>query len=107
MGRELFTDQNVLQPSELLHTLAVSTQALVDLCLFHKALPLAALMEYLARDVTRSKVLTVKARLVKATALVELGYINEAMQIYSRILAMKDLPDYAARPSEASIKAEG
>jgi hypothetical protein len=64
-------------------------------------------MEYLARDVTRSKVLTVKARLIKATALVELGYINEGMQIYSRILAMKDLPDYAARPSEYSIKADG
>jgi hypothetical protein len=100
MGRDLFTDQNVLQPSELLHTLAVSTQALIDKSLFHTALPMAALMEYMASDVTRSKVLTVKARLIKATALVELGYINEGLQIYSRILAMKDLPDYAARPSE-------
>lgn len=107
MGSGLFTDQNVLQPSELLHTLAVSTQALIDQSLFHKALPLAALMEYLAKDVTHSKVLTVKARLIKATALVELGCINEGVQIYNRILAMKDLPDYAARPSEHSTKAEG
>jgi hypothetical protein len=79
MGRDLFTDQNVLQPSELLHTLAVSTQALIDQSLFHQSLPLAALMEYLAKNVTRSKVLTVKARLLKATALVELGYINQSV----------------------------
>jgi hypothetical protein len=64
-------------------------------------------MEYLAKKVTRSKVLTVKARLLKATALVELGYINQSVQIYNRIITMKDLPDYAARPSEQSIKADG
>lgn len=104
MGRDLFTDQHVLQPSELLHTLGVSTQALIDDDLFEKALPLAALMEYLASEITRSKILTVKARLMRATALVELGYINEAFMIYKRVLSMKDLPDYGARQSEFSIK---
>ena len=75
----IFSDQHVLQPSELLHTIAVSAQSLVDEGLFHKALPLAALMEFVASEVTRSKILTVKARLIKASALVELGYINEAL----------------------------
>jgi len=107
MGQNIFTDQYVLQPSELLHTLAVSSQALIDQGLFHKALPLAALMEYIAADVTRSKILTVKARLLKASALVELGYINEGLQIYNRILSMKDLPDYGARHSEHSAKQDG
>jgi hypothetical protein len=107
MGTKLFTDQYVLQPSELLHTLSVSSQALIDQGLFHKALPLAALMEYIAADVARSKVLTVKARLLKASALVELGYINEGLQIYNRILSMKDLPDYGARHSEHSMKQGG
>ena len=97
MSRGLFTDQYVLQPSELLHTLAVSSQALIDQGLFHKALPLAALMEYIASDVARSKVLTVKARLLKASALVELGNLNEGLQIYNRVLSLKDLPDYGAR----------
>jgi len=77
--------------------LAVSSQALLDQGLFHKALPLAALMEYIASDVARSKVLTVKARLLKAAALVELGNLNEGLQIYNRILSLKDLPDYGAR----------
>jgi len=103
----LFTDQLVLQPSELLHTISVATQSLIDEQLYHKALPLAALMEYVARDVTRSKILTVKARLLKASALVELGYINEALQIYKRIIGLKDLPDYGARSSEHSTKQNG
>jgi hypothetical protein len=64
-------------------------------------------MEFIACDVTRSKVLTVKARLLKATSLVELGYLNEALQIYKRTIHMKDLPDYGARHSEHSTKANG
>lgn len=103
----LFTDQHVLQPSELLHTIAVSTQSLVDEGLYHKALPLATLMEFVASEVTRSKILTVKARLLKASALVELGHINEALQVYKRVLSLKDLPDYGARHSEHSKRQEG
>jgi hypothetical protein len=64
-------------------------------------------MEYIASEITRSKVLTVKARLLKASALIELGYINEALQIYKRIINMKDLPDYGARHSEHSMKEGG
>lgn len=79
MGKNLFTDQFILQPSELLHTLAVTSQSLIDQGLFHKAVPLAALMEYIACEITRSKVLTVKARLLKATCLVELGSVNEGL----------------------------
>lgn len=64
-------------------------------------------MEYIASDVTRSKILTVKARLMRATALVELGYINEAFMIYQMILNRKDLPDYGAKYSEFSLKQDG
>jgi len=35
-------------------------------------------MEFIASSVARSIVLTVKARISKALALVELGYLNEA-----------------------------
>jgi len=61
-------------------------------------------MEYISRNITRSKILTVKARLLKASALVELGYINEALQVYKRIIGLKDLPDYGARHSENSVR---
>ena len=51
---------------------------MIDADLFEKALPLASLMEYIANDISKSRVLTVKARLLKAIALIEIGYINEA-----------------------------
>ncbi len=85
-------DKYIITPSELLHTLGSATQALIDADLFEKALPLASLMEYIASDIARSKVLTVKARLMKAIALTEIGYINEAYQMYNRVLSLKDLP---------------
>lgn len=106
-NKNLFTDQLVLQPSEILHTVSVAAQSLIDDHLFQKALPLAALMEYVARVVTRSKPLTVKARLLKAQALLEVGLIDEALQIYKRIVSLKDLPGYASRHSEYSLKADG
>ena len=68
----------MLTPAEMLHTLAVALQALIDSDLYDKALPLAALMEYLACDVVKSKVLTVKARVFKMQALIEIGYLSEA-----------------------------
>lgn len=43
-------------------------------------------MEYLALTIVKSNVLTLKARVTKAIALVELGYINEAYFIYKKIL---------------------
>lgn len=64
-------------------------------------------MEYLAADVTRSKVLTVKARLLRAVALVELGYINEAFLVYRRILLLKDLPEHGLPNSDYSQKLHG
>jgi hypothetical protein len=75
--------------------------------LFEKALPLAALMEYLAADVTRSQILTVKARLMRSIALAEIGYINEALLTYRRILELKDLPDYGKQSSNYSEKQGG
>ena len=61
-------------------------------------------MEYLASDVTRSQILTVKARLLRAVALAEIGYINEALLTYRRILELKDLPDYGKQKSAFSEK---
>ena len=59
-------------------------------------------MEYIANFVTKSSVLVTKARITKATALIELGFINEAYQIYRRIISLQDLPAYRNRISEQS-----
>ncbi len=100
-------DKYIITPSELIHTIGQTTQSLIDADLFEKAIPLATLMEYIASDITRSKVLTVKARLLKALALTEIGYINEAYQLYNRILSLKDLPKHGARESDFTQKKEG
>ena len=64
-------------------------------------------MEYLACDIVRSKILTIKARILRTNALIELGLINSAVIIYKKILSMKSLPDYGSRISEYQEKNKG
>ena len=45
---------------------------------YEKVLPIASMAEYLAVDIVKSKLYTVKSRVYKAHALIEIGYINEA-----------------------------
>jgi hypothetical protein len=78
LSDQLFMDKYILSPSDLMHSLGVAAQNLIDSDMFEKALPVASLLEYLSSDICRSKVLTAKARLLKAIALTEIGYINEA-----------------------------
>jgi hypothetical protein len=85
----------------------MTTQALIDADLFEKALPLSSLMEYIASDISKSKILIVKARLLKALALTEVGYINEAYQLYNRVLSLKDLSKIGSRESDFTVKKEG
>lgn len=79
LGTDIFEDPYILNPSELINNLGICCQALIDESLFERVLPLAALMEYLACDITRSKLLTLKARILKTNALTELGQINAAV----------------------------
>ena len=64
-------------------------------------------MEYVASDLTLSKVLVVKARLLHAIALTELGYIGEAESLYRRVLKFKDLPDHGTQLSAYGQKLKG
>ena len=76
--------------------------------MYEKAMPMASVMEYIASEITRSKLLTVKARVMKAIALTEIGYVNEAYQLYNRVLSMKDLPKIGrTRESDFTMKKEG
>ncbi len=108
LSEQLFVDKYVITPSELLHTLGYTGQQLIDAEMYDRALPIAGLMEYIAVEITRSKVLTIKARLLKAIALTEIGYLNEAYQLYNRVLSMKDLPKIGrTRESDFTTKKEG
>ena len=64
-------------------------------------------MEYVAQNIVKSSILVCKARVLKANALVELGYINEALMVYKRVLEGKDLPKHGSRSSEAVSRADG
>lgn len=57
--------------------------------------------------VTKSKVLVTKARITKAIALVETGYINEGYQVYRRVVDQKDLPKFGIKDSEVNRRADG
>ena len=78
-----------------------------DLEQYHQVLPIASLMEYIALNITKSSVLVTKARISKALALSELGYINEAYRIYKKILLQKNLPKYGDRASEFADRHDG
>lgn len=65
-----------MQPSEILHTIQTVAQSLIDLEVFPQVLPLCAFMEYVAADIVKSSILVTKARVLKATALIEIGYID-------------------------------
>jgi len=103
----LFNDKQVIQPSEILHTLYVNIQTMFDLENYHQVLPLASLMEFIALKVTKSSVLVTKARISKALALVELGYLNEAYRIYKKVILLKNMPKYGDRGSEYADRLDG
>lgn len=68
---------------------------------------MAALMEWVASDIVGSRPLLFKARCLKAQAFIEIGYINEAFQVYQIMLEMKDLPSPGVRPSPFQLKQNG
>jgi len=103
----VFQDKQVLQPSEVLHCVQTVAQALLDLEVFPQVLPLCSLMEYVAQNVVKSAILVTKARVLKANALIEIGYIDQALLIYKRVLKGIDLPKYASRYSMAMQRKDG
>ena len=58
-------------------------------------------------DVVKSALLVTKARVLKALSLVEIGYIDQGLKTYKRILDGKDLPKQGARGSESVSRADG
>jgi hypothetical protein len=103
----VFEDKQILQPNEVLNSVHYIAQTLIDMDKFDAAVPLCSLMEYIAGYVTKSKVLVTKARLTKAVALVETGYINEGYQLYRRIIEQKDLPKVGIKDSDVSRRSDG
>jgi hypothetical protein len=64
------------------------------------AMPILAIMEYIASNVTKSAVIVTKARILKAICAIHAGQMQEAFLIYRRIIEAKDLPKHGSRQSE-------
>lgn len=64
-------------------------------------------MEYVALKVVKSAILVTKARVLKTQALIEIGYINEAMLVYKRVIEGKDLPKHGSRFSMNAARIDG
>ena len=64
-------------------------------------------MEFIASNIAKSSVLTIKARISKPLSLVELGYLNEAYLIYKKILLLKNLPKQGLKGSDFVDRLEG
>ena len=64
-------------------------------------------MEYVAQNVVKSPILVTKARVLKANALIEIGYIDQALLIYQRVLDGRDLPKHGSRASEVVNRQDG
>mmetsp|Transcript_8678 Transcript_8678/g.7629 ORF Transcript_8678/g.7629 Transcript_8678/m.7629 type:complete len:98 (+) Transcript_8678:157-450(+) len=64
-------------------------------------------MEYLATDVTNSLYYSVKAKILKAICLAQLGYINESYMMLLKVSQEKDLPLSYMKPTEFSLKEIG
>jgi hypothetical protein len=78
----------------VLHSLQVLTQTLIDMDKSRLAFPIVSIMEYVAANVSKSAVLVTKARIWKTIICLNTGYINEALQIFRRVLDSKDLPAF-------------
>lgn len=78
MTENFFTEKQILTPSDILVWISYAAQALIDNDQFEKALSLSTLMEYVANTICKSKIMTIKARILKSVSLIEMGSINEA-----------------------------
>jgi hypothetical protein len=74
-------------------------EACVDICEilisygdYDKCLPIISLQEYISCDIIKSVPYLLKSRIQRIICLAELGFINEAMQTYYKIIKKLDLP---------------
>lgn len=88
----IFQDRNVLDPSDTMLAMERLAWMAMDAEMPLKALPLLALMDYLATDVVCSPFYSMRAKLMRATALAHCGFINEAYQMLQRAFNERDLP---------------
>ncbi len=78
LGPAIFQDRNILDPAETMLAMERLAWMAMDSDMALKAMPLLAMMDYLASDVVCSPFYSMRAKLMRAAALAFSGFINEA-----------------------------
>ena len=89
----LFNSRDNLKPTDLLISLIDLSEILLSYNDCELVLPILALAEHISCDLIKSTNYLLKIRILKTTALAELGLISEAIQNYTKILKKVDLPN--------------
>lgn len=87
---DIFDNKLAISPDLILSSLDSMIYILIDYDLNERALPLIWLGNYIATDIVVSVPFAIKFRIHKVIALSNLGYINEALQIYFQVIENKD-----------------
>ena len=90
---ELFCDARELDAAEVASGAQAVAAALLRGGAPLEALPVVALWEWMARDVARDAAMTVRARLARARALTDLGLLQDAYSVVTRLMTGVGLPD--------------
>ena len=89
---DTFENPQRIQPQGLREALNYISTSLLDNDCAIEALPVLVMYEYVARYRFRSATLTLEARRLRFDACIKLGLIEEAADIWSKILSLHDLP---------------
>ena len=90
---DIFNNKFNIKSGDLLISLIELSEILIGYNNYENCLPMLCLAEYLSCDICRNVNYTLYSRILKIICLAELGYINEAIMIYYKVIKKFDLPE--------------
>ena len=91
---DIFSSKFNIKVPDLLVSCIELVEILISYNDYENALPLLCLSDYLSCDICKNINYTLYSRILKIICLSEIGYINEAMMNYYKIIKKYDMPTY-------------
>ena len=91
---DIFSSKFNIKVPDLLISLIELVEILISYNDYENTLPMLCLAEYLACDICKNINYTLYSRILKVICLAEIGYINESMMVYYKIMKKYDMPSY-------------
>ena len=89
---DIFKSNEGIKQNDLAISLIELSETLIAYGDYELCLPMLSFAEYISCDICKSVYYTLKTRIMRIEALSELGYINEAIMIFNKIMKKIDLP---------------